>query len=109
MVGKDIVNGTFNLVKWEKCDSGIGLWVQVNQQRPFLFLGQSGGEINGGRRFANPTFLVGDRNDRSRCVCHWFLVAGVSNLIRQWAGPGASQCVGQKPVLPTTPRNKYTT
>lgn len=42
---------------------GIGLRVQVQQEHPSAQGGQTGGEVDGGGRFADAAFLVGNCED----------------------------------------------
>jgi hypothetical protein len=44
-------------------NSGVGLWVKINQQNPETLSCQCGSEIDGSSGFANTAFLVGDRDD----------------------------------------------
>ena len=38
----------------------------IHQQYPFTLARQTGSQIDGGRRFANPSFLIGDSNHTGR-------------------------------------------
>src|SRR5438874_9318986 len=55
---------------------GICLWIEIDKQNPLARLGQRGAEIDGRGCFANPAFLISDRDDfhsgeRTRLAC-WF-------------------------------------
>ena len=42
---------------------GIGLRIQIDQQRADFLFGQGGGEIDGSGGFADAAFLIGDGED----------------------------------------------
>ena len=54
--------GAFNLFQ-AGATGGIGLRVEVEEQDPLAERGEAGGKVDGGGRFPDSAFLVGDGDD----------------------------------------------
>ena len=49
----------------DEAHGGVGLRIEVDQQRLETFVGDRGGQVDGGGGLSDATFLISDRNDHS--------------------------------------------
>ena len=60
---EDVVGGVAIFVSRDaKATGRVGLWVTIDEQAGQSFESQCRGEVDGGRGFPDPTFLIDDRD-----------------------------------------------
>jgi hypothetical protein len=75
---KDVVEGGLDGVFFDsESGGGVALRVRVDEKDAFVFEGESGGEVNGGGCFADPSFLIHDAVDGHRSLDYLMVGFGV--------------------------------
>src|SRR4029077_435859 len=87
VVGKNVVHGGLHVGGIEEGDGRVGLWVQIEKEGLFLTKGDSRSEVDGGCRFSDAAFLVGDCQNASQAIRR-LLPRATAGLYVAPAGPG---------------------
>jgi hypothetical protein len=63
MVSQHVKHGLLNVLGIKKSDGGIGLRVEVDQERFLVSIGDAGSKINGGGCLSHAALLIGNSQD----------------------------------------------